>query len=91
MKKILAILALIVALFATTTACAELKELDADIVMIRPCFDGTNEVVVSAEDGNLYAYYDDGPVYVGRVHLLIFGEDEVIDVVNYAELNNWFN
>ena len=91
MKKTIAILALIIALFTAASALAtDCKELDGDIIKIRPYSYGLNEVYVHADDGNVYVYYDDGEIFVGRVHLLIYGADEVIDVVNYAEIASPF-
>ena len=85
MRKFIAVLIAVVALFVCSVSSAECWEIDATVFAVLPFDSETVEIVVIADDGELYSYYDSS-IIVGRVHLMFYN-DEIIDVVSYDALN----
>ena len=82
MKKIITAIIILTLVLLIGGATAELYEVNGDILTVNI---DTGEVVVIAEDGQIYAYYATGEVYCGRVHLLLC-DGKIIDVISYAEV-----
>ena len=82
MKKVLTTIIILTLVLLIGGATAELYEVDGETLTVDL---DTGEVAVIAEDGQIYAYYAIGEVYMGRVCLLLC-DGEIVDVISYAEV-----
>lgn len=84
MKTTIAIILTAILLACFVTATAEVYEIDGDVLSVNS---DTAEVIVIADDGQIYAFYGDG--FNGRVHLLLI-DDAVVDAISYEALSTPF-
>ena len=82
MKKILTTILILALVLLIGGATAEMYEVDGETITVDL---DIGEVVVIGEDGQIYAYFATGEVYMGRVHILLC-DGEIVDVISYTEL-----